>query len=316
VRLPVPVRAAAWAALALGASVAAPFLSEPSGGETELVFAPRTFDFGTVRAGTLVKARFDVVNEAASPVRILGVHGTCGCVHATASSSYLEPGAKGTIDAVVITDGRSGPQKLRIRIRTDEGAKGGARLTLTGDIRVALRPRPPRVILGAVAPGSEHSADIRVEKLEPAPGVPLECVGDGLSATKLGEDGKGFTLRVTVKVPWARSRPGSGVRMGSGQAASWLPVVWHVLPPFELSAKEIELRGGRAEMTARPRFEGVTLARIDMRGLPITATRDGDRIVLTLEGSALDIPSGASIELVPEPASLGNVTVPLSVSRE
>jgi hypothetical protein len=315
-RLPLPLRAALWAVLALGASLGAPFVGAPSEGDTELVFTPRAFDFGTVRAGTLVRAKFEVANGSTAPVRILGVHGTCGCVRATASSSYLEPGAKGTIDAMIATEGRSGPQNLRIRIRTDEGEKGGARLAITGDIRVALRPRPPRVILGALAPGSEHTTDIRVEKLEPAPDVAVLCRGDGISAEKLGEDAKGFTLRVTVKVPWTRGRPGTGVRLGTSEAAIWLPVVWHVLPPFELSAKEIELRGGRGEVTAKPRWPGVTLARIDVRGLPIAVTRDGDRVLLTLEGSPLDIPSGAAIDLVPEPASLGRVTVPVTVGGE
>jgi Protein of unknown function (DUF1573) len=317
VTLPVRLRAALWAALAVGASFAAPFLGRPSEGDTELVFTPRTFDFGTIRAGTLVRARFDFVNGSASPVRILGVHGTCGCLKASASSSYLEPGAKGTIDAMVITEGRSGPQDLRIRIRTDEGPESGTRLTLSGYIRVALRPRPPRVILGAVAPGSEHKRDIRVEKLEPVGDVPVACRGDGLSASKLGENEKGFTLRVTVRVPWTRGRQGgTGVQLGAGETATWLPVVWHVLPPFELSAREVEIRGGRGELTAKPRWKGVTLASIDTRGLPIAATRDGDRIVLTLEGSALDIPSGASIDLVPEPASLGKVAVPVTVGGE
>jgi len=307
---------ALWAALALAASLAGPLLGEPAGGETELVFTPRTFDFGTVRSGTLVRARFEVVNGSEVPVRILGVHGTCGCVRATASSSYLEPGAKGTIDAIVITEGRSGPQKFLIRVRTDEAGEGGTRLTLTGDLRVALRPRPPRVILGAVAPGSEHTIDVRVEKIEPVPGVAVTPRGDGITAQALDEDETAFTLRVTVKVPWSRGRQRTGVTLGGGESTTWIPVVWQVLPPFELSAHEIEIRGGRGELTAKPRWPGVTLARIDTRGLPITATRDGDRITFALEGSALDVPSGARIELVPEPATLGSVSIPLHVRPE
>ncbi|HEX5135634.1 MAG TPA: DUF1573 domain-containing protein [Planctomycetota bacterium] len=314
--LPMRLRAALWAALAVGASLGAPFLAVPAGGDTELVFAPTTFDFGTVRAGTLVRARFEYVNGSRSPIRIRGAHGTCGCVRATASRSYVEPGAKGTIDATLITEGRSGPQKLRIRVQTDEGPESGARLTLSGNIQVALRPRPPRLILGAVAPGSEHTADIRVEKLEPVGSVPLSCRGDGITAEKLDDDETGFTLRVTVKVPWTRGRQGTGVRLGDGGEITWIPVVWQVLPPFEVSTHDVELRGGRAELTAKPRWPGVALARIDTRGLPIRATRDGDRIELSLEGSALDIPGGAWIELVPEPATLGNVTIHVSVGGE
>lgn len=314
--VPVPLRAAVWAALSVGAALGAPFLAEAPAAATELVFTPTTYDFGSVRAGTLAKARFDVVNGSRKPIRIRSVHGTCGCVRATASQTYLEPQAKGTIDAMVITEGRSGPQKLRIRVRTDEGPESGARLTLKGHIRVALLARPRHVNLGPVAPGSEHTADVRVEKLEPLHDVAVEPRGDGVLATKLDEDASGFTVRVSVKVPWTRVRKATGVQLGGGEAAAWLPVVWHVPPPFELSTRELTLRDKRAELTAKPRWPGVTLARIDTRGLPITATRDGDRIVLVLEGSALDVPVGASIDLVPEPLSLGNMTIPLSVVGE
>ena len=75
---------------------------------------------------------------------------------------------------------------------------------LTGEIRIALRPRPPRVTLGTVAPGSEHSADVRVAKLEPVRIVTILPRGEGVSAQRLNETEEGFDLRVTVKVPWSR----------------------------------------------------------------------------------------------------------------
>lgn len=309
--LPLRARAALWAALAVGAGAAAPLLGRPPQDDdvTGLVFAPETFDFGTVRAGTPARAAFAFVNESDAPVRILSVHGTCGCVSAEASASYVEPRGRGTVTATLDTDGRYGPQTLRVRVHTDEGPRGGARLTLKGEIRVALRPSPPRVILGAVAPGSEHTAEIGVEKLEPADDIAVACSGDGLSAEKLAEDAHALTLRVTVKVPWTRGRQQRGVRLGDG--STWIPVTWIVPPPFELSAPEIEIKDGKGEVTAKPRWPGVALARIDTRGLPLAVARDGDRIVFALEGSPFDIPSGATVDLVPEPLSLGNVAIPV-----
>lgn len=305
------LRAALWAALALGASVGAPLLGRPFEGDetTALVFTPKAFAFGTVRAGAQARAEFAFVNGSDAPVRILSVHGTCGCVTAEASASYVEPRARGTIRATLSTDGRQGPQTLRVRVRTDEGPRGGARLTLTGEIRVALRPRPPQIILGAVAPGSEHTAEIRVEKLEPLRDVAIACSGDGLSAEKLAEDEGALTLRVTVKVPWTRGRQQRGVRLAGD---TWIPVVWIVPPPFELSAEEIEIKGGKGELSAKPRWPGVTLARVDVRGLEIDVSRDGDRISFVV-GDPFAVPSGATVELVPEPLSLGVVSVPVYV---
>ncbi|MFI5402350.1 MAG: DUF1573 domain-containing protein [Planctomycetota bacterium] len=308
-------RAALWAALALGASAGAPLLGTPLDGDegTALVFTPLVFDFGTVRAGAPARAEFAFVNESLAPVRILSVHGTCGCVTATASTSYVEPRGRGTIKATLSTEGRQGRQTLRVRVRTDEGARGGTRLTLAGEIRVALRPQPPRILLGAVAPGSEHVAEIRVEKLEPLPDVNVTCSGDGLSAEKLAEDAASLTLRVTVKVPWTRAGQQRGVRLAGD---TWIPVAWIVPPPFELSAKEIEIKGGKGELVAKPRWPGVALARVDTHGLKLSVARDGDRIVLSLEGSPFDIPSGATVDLVPEPLSLGVVAVPVYVGFE
>jgi len=312
---PLPARAALWAALALGASVGAPLLGRPfeGVGRSALAFTPETFDFGTVRAGAPARAEFAFVNGSPAPVRILSAHGTCGCVSVETSGSYLEPGGRGWIRATLDTEGRQGPQTLRVRVRTDEG---DARLTLTGEIRVALRPRPPRWILGAVEPGSEHRADLRVEKLEPVREVAFECTGDGLSAERIAEDASALTLRVTVKVPWTRGRQQSGLRLTGGEGATWVPVAWIVPPPFELSAQEIELKGGRGEVTAKPRWPTVVLARVETHGLPLAVARDGDVLRLTLEGSPFDIPSGATIELVPEPSSLGAVKIPVYVGFE
>ncbi len=312
---PLPARAALWAVIALGASAGAPLLGRPFESESRsaLAFTPETLDFGTVRAGAPARAEFAFVNGSPVPVRILSAHGTCGCVSVEMSGSYIEPQGRGWVLATLDTDGRQGPQTLRVRVRTDEG---DARVTLKGEIRVALRPRPPRWILGAVAPGSEHASEIRIEKLEPVRDVAFECVGDGLSAERIAEDASALTLRVMVKVPWTRGRQQSGIKLTGGEGATWLPVAWTVPLPFELSAPEIELKGGCGELTAKPRWPGVALARIDVHGLPLAVARDGDTIRLTLEGSPFDVPSGATIDLVPEPSSLGSVRIPVYAGFE
>ena len=313
--LPWRARAALWAVFALGASAGAPLLGRPFDGDgrTALVFTPKAFDFGEVRAGVLVRAEFAFVNGSDSPIRIVSAHGTCGCVQAQVSATFIEPKGTGTIRAMLFTEGRQGPQTLGIRVRTDEGEGTGVRLALNGTIRVALRPRPPHVHLGAVAPGSEHHAEISVEKLDPVREVRIEPPGDGISVEKLREDERGCTLKITVQVPWKTGTQPNGLRITGGQGSTWIPVVWTVERPFELSTNEIELVGKKAEITARPRWPSVRLARVDTHGYPLTVVRDGDRIAFTLTGSMFDIPSGAMIHLVPEPESLGRVAVPVTV---
>jgi hypothetical protein len=313
------IRATLWAILAVGTSLGAPLLGRQIAGaelHSALVFTPTVHDFGTVRGGMLVRTEYTYQNPTDKPIRVLGVTASCGCVHTQASTSYVEPGKSGTIRVAMMTEGRQGPQSFRIRVTTDEGPNGGARLFLKGEVRVALRPRPPRIVLGTVAPGSEHTVDLRVDRLEPTGEVMIKASGEGVAATKVAEDEKGLDLRVTVNVPWSRRSMRGGVRLQCDGGTTWIPVLWDMESPFELSATEIEMRGGKAELTAKPRWQGVTLGRIDTRGLPIQATRDGDRILLALKGSPFDVPSGAWIELIPDPATLGNVRVPVYVRQE
>jgi hypothetical protein len=313
------LRAALWAALAVGTSAAAPLLHrsiEAAAHATDLAFTPRTFDFGSVRAGTNVDAEFAFVNEAKGPVRILGVRGTCGCLRAEASATDVPPGGSGTVKATLSTTGRQGKQTFRVHVRTDEGKNGGATLLIRGEIRIPLRPVPHGVAFGSVEPGSRHTQEVRVEKLEAVPEVSVTAHGEGLTVERVSEDEKALVLRVTVDVPWSRITRGCSVTLTTGDCSTWVPVVWHIPPPFDVSVRQLELRDGTAEMVAKPRWPSVKLARVNVRNLPIAVKRDGDRITFTLEGPAARVPWGAAVELVPEPATLGNVRVPIRVGTD
>jgi hypothetical protein len=314
------VRAALWAALAVGTSAAAPLLRhsiEPDGpGSTALAFEAQTFDFGSVRAGTEVDAEFAFRNDTGRAIRIASVRGSCGCLKAEASTTVVEPGARGTVKVKVSTTGRQGAQSFRVHVRTDEGAQGGTTLRVKGEIRIAFRARPAQVVFGAVEPGTERTADVRVEKLEPVEGITVTARGEGLSVERVAEDAQGLTLRVALKVPWSRTARGTSVTLATKDASSWIPVTWHVPAPFELSVRQVELRGGKGELVAKPRWPSVRLDRVSVRNLPIDVERDGDRISLTLKEPTAQLPFGSTLELVPEPASLGSVRVPVRVRAD
>jgi hypothetical protein len=306
-----------WAALAVGTSVAGTLLNEiEPGSTTALAFTPRTFDFGSVRAGADVKAEFDFVNKSKTPVRIKSVRGSCGCVRTETSTSFVEPGGKGRITTTIHTTGREGKQTFRIAVQTDEGPRTGAVLLVKGEIRVALRPQPPTISFGPVEPGSEHTAEIRVEKLEAVNAITITCRGDGIAAEKIAEDGKGLLVRVTAKIPWKRATRGNGITVTAAEGSVWIPVGWALPAAFELSTPEIEIKGGKGELVAKPRWPGVKLAQVNARSLPLEVTRDGDRITFTLKDSPFALRSGSMIELLPDPPALGPVRVPVVVRPE
>jgi len=322
-----PRRALLFAVLAIGASGGAPLLFGSGGplehplhgiSTTGLAFASETAAFGTIWTGERVTREFAFENPTAAPIRILDVAPTCGCVTVQAPLRYVEPGTSGTIRATFASDGRFGPQTLRIRVRTDEGRRSGALLTLTGHVRAPLRLHPSRLLLGAVVPGATHEETVALERQEPIADATVTCRGEGLSAELAGD-----ALRVTARIPWATGTRFNGVavsyRIGDRQLETWLPVVWTVPQPFEVSPEELEIADGRGMLTVRPRWPDVVrLARVDTKALPLEAAReelpDGStRLRFTLRGSAFDAPSGATVELWPEPDTLGPVAVPVFV---
>ncbi|MHC4550436.1 MAG: DUF1573 domain-containing protein [Planctomycetota bacterium] len=332
-------RAAVWALLALAASVGPAALARCAGpaealalelfgvGSSELVFPRAVQDFGTVFTGEVVERAFDFRNEAASPVRIFSVDGTCGCVHAAPSVAYLDPGQTGTVRARFVTDGRYGPQRLRIRVTTDEAERSGVFLTLRGSVRAVLRPRPARLFLRETAPGAHHEAEIDVAVLEPIAAPRLATKGPGLQAAIVAHDADRLTLQTTLDVPARVGTRFGGVTLSyrhreSGRTLeTWIPIVWVVPPPLALSPRELRLVEGRAELRVRPRWPGkVSLARVDVGTLPLEVTRtdraDGEiRLQVVNTGQTWEIPADAVLRLEVEPRSLGPVEVPVMVGE-
>jgi hypothetical protein len=326
-----------WVAFAGAALAASPLLREQANAvrtgffrsaplaKSALSFSPADVDFGTVRAGTRIDREFAFSNPTRGPIRIVDTSGTCGCVRAEPSIRYVEPGGSGVVRVTVDTSGRYGRQNFRVRVRTDEGERTGAELAIKGEIRTSLRPQPPRVFLGVVEPGTEHTFEIKVEKLEPVGEIKVTCESRQggspkgvLVARKTAEDEKGLTVEATATIPWVKGSQIHGVVFDAKGGKTQVPVVWTVVEPFQLSRPTIDIREGKGELVVTPRWPSVRLASIDTTGYALEATREelpegGTRVLIRLTGSALDVPSGASVRLMPEPASLGYTAVPVYV---
>ena len=235
-------RGVLWCLVALGASVG-PALWARSAEEgslswrlfgadpSALAFAETELDFGTVFPGEPVQVEFPFTNASAQPIRIREVVSTCGCVQAEPSQRRFEPGESGVIRTRVYTDGRFGPQTLRLRISTDEGAHNGVLLMLRGHVRVVLRPEPYRLVLRDLAADRERTDEIRVRAREEVDDPRIETRGAGLGATleRVGE--REWIVRLTLR-PSGTTFGGvafSVRHVESGQRAEiWIPVVWSV----------------------------------------------------------------------------------------
>jgi hypothetical protein len=203
-------------------------LDRPASG---LAFERTAFDFGTVLASETVEATFPFRNAAGAPVRIEDLVFACGCLEAKPSARRFEPGEAGAVRVKLATHGRFGPQAVHVRVRTDEPG-GGVLLRLAGTIRAVLRPKPPRVFLGDVAPGARVVERIVVEVVEPVEAVEVEGVEVG---ARLGRSGPGaLEVEVELVVPERAGTRIGGVELRYRHAATgralqtWIPVVWTV----------------------------------------------------------------------------------------
>ncbi|MEO9257328.1 MAG: DUF1573 domain-containing protein [Crocinitomicaceae bacterium] len=62
------------------------------------------FDFGQVKQGEIVKAKFEITNTGDLPLNIVRVEPSCGCTVADFTKEPILPGKKGWVSAQVNTD--------------------------------------------------------------------------------------------------------------------------------------------------------------------------------------------------------------------
>jgi hypothetical protein len=327
------MRGVFFALLALAAAVGPALLARRGGAAygrlgyglapTALEFAAPVGEFEPALSGDVVEHEFAFRNGGAEPVRIVAAEGTCGCLHAVPSARRIEPGAAGAIRARFLTDGRYGPQTLRLKVRTDEGDRTGAVLTLRGRVRAVLRPRPGRIHLGVLEPGTRHTRRIEVLTYVPVADVRLEprLVRAEIESRDVGR----FTVRVDVDVAARAGASFGGVTLDydlptlGGRRQTWIPVVWSVAPPLRVEPETLVLVDGRGTLRVTPRA-GVKLVDVDAGALPFDITRaaDGDAIRLDVvnTGKRWEIPAGAALRLLVEPDSYAPVEVPVTLAEE
>lgn len=327
------MRAFFFVLLALGAAIGPAVIARRGGAAfgrlgfglapTALEFVAPVGDFEPAISGDVVTHEFAFRNGGAEPVRIVAAEGTCGCVSAVPSARRIEPGAEGSIRARFITDGRYGPQTLRLKVRTDEGERTGAVLTLRGRVRAILRPRPGWLHLGVLEPGSDHTHRIIVETYVPVDDIRLEprLVRAGIESQEAGQ----FTLRIDIDVPARAGAHFGGVNLDYRLVASgarrqtWIPVVWFVAPPLRVEPETLILRDGRGALRVVPRGNA-KLARVDAGGLPlrITRTDEGDAIRLEVvnTGRRWEIPADAMLRLRVAPDSYAPIEVPVTLAED
>ena len=101
----------------------------------KVVFLNTTYDFDTVRAGTVVIYGFNFSNEGKRDLEILSVKTSCGCTTTKLDVKTFRKGKSGTITATFNTRGRKGRQHKTITIITNDPMNPQIVLTIKGVLK-------------------------------------------------------------------------------------------------------------------------------------------------------------------------------------
>ncbi|TET76513.1 MAG: DUF1573 domain-containing protein [Candidatus Cloacimonadota bacterium] len=118
--------------------------------EPIIVFEKKVFDFGEILAGETAVCLFHFKNDGDTTLKILDVRATCGCTVTKLSKKLIEPGEKGTINAVFYSTGRRGKVSKSIYITTNDKANKSIRLKIVGIIKKTWKCEPENIDFGEI----------------------------------------------------------------------------------------------------------------------------------------------------------------------
>ncbi len=100
----------------------------------EITFEKKSYDFGVVEEGELVKTTFLFTNTGKSNLLILDAKATCGCTVPDWNKEPIKPGETSEIKVQFNTKGRPNKQSKTVTITTNT-EKGKEYLTISGMVK-------------------------------------------------------------------------------------------------------------------------------------------------------------------------------------
>ncbi|MFW6161065.1 MAG: DUF1573 domain-containing protein [Acidobacteriota bacterium] len=116
-------------------------LSLPKNEGPRIKFKEDSWDFGSVKEGTVLNHVFIFENIGDSPLQIEKVRTSCGCAAALVSNKKLNPGEKGEIKVTFNTRGYEGNQSKYIYVESNDSRPPRKQLTVSASINVPPRPK-------------------------------------------------------------------------------------------------------------------------------------------------------------------------------
>lgn len=140
-------------------------------------FSRTSHDFGRVHRGEVLEFSFSFENRGRGPLRIQGIHTSCGCTLVTLpDSESFEPGSSGEIKIKVDTIDYVGDFSRTIAVMTNEGQNRSHILTVKADIQTEIEVEPPIVDFGGVDGERGAKRTIRLTPSQSAKPLDIQSV--------------------------------------------------------------------------------------------------------------------------------------------
>lgn len=101
-----------------------------------LAVTEKTWNFGDIKQGDVVKHQFEIKNNGKSELIIRKVKASCGCTAINPAKTVLVPGESTMIAAEFNSHGKSGRQTKTVTIVTNDPKKTSERLIITGNVTI------------------------------------------------------------------------------------------------------------------------------------------------------------------------------------
>jgi hypothetical protein len=156
-----------WTKPVFSASEASVNSSENRG---RISFEKTLSDFGTVKRGDKLKAKFDFTNVGHGPLMIQGIQSSCDCITTdTFKGKSWQPGETGSIEVVFDTRDYLGKITKVVTVITNERSQPDRTLTITAMVNADLIALPPLADFGEVFLGKSATQEVRVRNTSKKP---------------------------------------------------------------------------------------------------------------------------------------------------
>ncbi len=132
----------------------------------QLQWSTTTQKFETATGSQVITLIYPVTNSGSYPVTFLSTKTSCGCTTAKVDGLTLQPGESYDFPVAFSTAGRSGNQKTRVGIRTDDKSSNTT-LHVEGTIREVVLTMPSLLRWRRSDPPEWKKIEVRVMRDEP-----------------------------------------------------------------------------------------------------------------------------------------------------